>query len=172
MNDSIDIFFEEWLQQRASLPALSPDIQFIYRIARLSKILGQRLDRTLVKYELTRSQFEALAALRRKHPEPLCAQDLMEASLLTSGSVTAMINQMIKAQWVERDLHSEDRRRIQIRLTNKGKNKVEAVLRERIKDNTLLANLVSKTEQNKMNLMLKKYLMLLEDLESKEESKK
>lgn len=169
MNDSIDLFFAEWLQQKVTLPALSPEIQFIYRIARISKILGQRLDRTLVKYDLTRSQFEAMAALRRKYPQPLCAQDLMEASLLTSGSVTAMINQMIKAQWVERDLHAEDRRRIQIRLTAKGKQKVETVLRERIKDNTHLANLLSKADQNKMNLMLKKYLKTLEELESQEE---
>lgn len=163
--DSIDRFFEQWAAQGLELPHGSRDFQYIYRIARISKILGSRLDATCAKHGLTRSQFEALAALKRLHPQPLCAQDLMDASLLTSGSVTAMINQLLKRELVERDQHQGDRRRIQIRLTKKGRKVVEAAIQERLEDNSMLANLLPEPERARLNRLMRRLLVAMEALD-------
>ncbi len=165
MTDSIDRFFAEWAEQNAGLPNLPADIQYIYRIARISKLLGARLDATCARHGLTRSQFEALAALRRNHPRPLSAQDLMQASLLTSGSVTAMINRLLAAKLVVRDQSDEDARRILVRLTDAGMKVIEAAVRERIADNTTLAHLLDKKDRGPMNALMRSFLGKLEALE-------
>lgn len=165
MKDSIDRFFEEWTAQGIPLPKGLQEIQYIYRIIKVSKLLGVRLDATCARHGLTRSQFEALAALRRMQPKPLCAQELMEASLLTSGSVTSMINQLLKMGLVERDLHEQDRRRIQIRLTRKGLKVIEAAVQERLEDNRQLALLLPKQDRSELNQLMRDLLIGMERLE-------
>lgn len=162
MDDSIDRFFAQW---KARNMHLSRQVQYIYRIARISKILGRRLDATCAKHGLTRSQFEALAALRRMHPTPLSAQQVMDASLLTSGSVTAMINQLLVAGLVERDVATDDRRRIQIRLTRDGMRAIDVAIRERVDDNTQLAKLLPVKDQDAINGLLRRLLSAMEALE-------
>ncbi|MEZ4387240.1 MAG: MarR family transcriptional regulator [Candidatus Krumholzibacteriia bacterium] len=158
MSDRVDRFLAEWNEQDLELPQLRPEVGFVYRIAGASKLLGQRLDATCRRFGLTRSQYEALAVLRRKHPRPLCAQDIMDASLLTSGSVTAMINQLLKAGHVERDLNPDDRRRIQVRLTPAGTRLIEAAVQERAADNARLARLLSRADREHMNGLMRRFL--------------
>ncbi len=167
MSDSIDQFFKEWDSQLglSGLPKLPDDIQYIYRIARISKILGERLDATCNRLSLTRSQFEAMAVMRRRYPEPLCAGDLMSAALLTSGSVTAMLNQLLARGWVQRRANKEDKRRIEVQLTAAGKKIVEEAIHERIQDNTALARLLPKEQRTELNRVIKQLLSSLEALD-------
>lgn len=164
MSDSIDTFFEEWGIQALSgwPPELPEDIQYIYRIARMCKILGDRLDATCARHGLTRSQFEAMAVLRRRHPEPLNAGDLMLAAFLTSGSVTAMLNQLLDKGLVQRQAHKEDRRRIEVLLTPAGIQKIETAVQERIEDNIALGRLLPENSRKRMNLHMKEFLAAVE----------
>jgi len=167
MTDSIDKFFEEWAAQRekSGLPTLPEDAQYIYRIARMCKVLGERLDATCVRHDLTRSQFEAMAVLRRRHPEPLSAGDLMEAAFLTSGSVTAMLNQLLDKGLVQRQTNKEDKRRIEVLLTGEGMKKIESAIEERIQDNLALARLLPKGSREDMNRLMRQCLVMVEALE-------
>lgn len=162
MTDSIDQFFDEWASQAAPLPGIAPEVQYLYRLVKVSRILAKRLDETCATFDITRSQFEAMAVLRRRHPEPLSAQKIMAASMLTSGSVTAMINQLLKAGLVKRDLHPTDARRIQVGLTRKGMKTIEAALAARIKDNTELANMLPEAERKHMNELMRTLLGAME----------
>lgn len=167
MTDSIDRFLAEWAVQMAKsgLPELPPDAQYIYRMARVCKILGDRLDATCARHDLTRSQFEAMAVLRRRHPEPLSAGDLMKAAFLTSGSVTAMLNQLLDKNLVQRQPHKEDRRRIEVQLTPEGIRKIEAAIAERIQDNVALARLLPKKPREEINSLMRHFLAAAEALE-------
>lgn len=167
MTDSIDTFFAEWAEQSGSggLPKLPKDAQYIYRIARACKILGDRLDSTCARHDLTRSQFEAMAVLRRRHPEPLGAGDLMRAAFLTSGSVTAMLNQLLDKELVRRKVRKEDRRRIEVQLTPAGLKKIEAAVAERIRDNLALARLLPKAARQEVNSHMRQFLAAAEALE-------
>jgi DNA-binding MarR family transcriptional regulator len=167
MTDSIDRFFSEWAVQmeKAGLPGVPQDTQYIYRMARVCKILGDRLDATCARHDLTRSQFEAMAVLRRRHPEPLSAGDLMKAAFLTSGSVTAMLNQLLGKDLVQRQPHKEDRRRIEVQLTPEGIKKIEAVIAERIQDNVALAHLLPEKPREEINHLMRHFLAAAEALE-------
>ncbi|MBU2501708.1 MarR family transcriptional regulator [bacterium] len=166
MQDSIDRFFAEWEQQGLDLPARSAPA--VYRMIRVAKILGRRLDATCARHDLTRSQYEALAALRRVHPLPLSAQDIMDASFLTSGSVTAMINQMVRTGLVRKDLDPGDKRRLRIRLTSRGKSVIEAAVRERAADNVRLTELLAPARRETLNRVMREFLAAIESLDDRE----
>lgn len=168
MQDSIQVFFQEWAAGRRGLPELPNDAQFVYRIAKVSKILGKRLDETCSRHGLTRSQFEAMAVLRRRFPESLSAGELMEASLLTSGSVTAMINQLIARGLVVRAPDPTDKRRIEVQLTSQGVKTIEAAVAERIKDNGRIAELVPQGDRDEINRLMRFFLVALEKEEVSE----
>lgn len=165
MSDSIDHFFAEWATQHVDLPPLDGEMQFVYRIARVSKILGERLDASCARHGLTRSQFEAMAVLRRRHPVPLSAQDLMDASFLTSGSVTAMLRQLVAMGLVTRSPDPVDGRRIQVSLTPRGITVIEAAVRERLQDNAALARLLPETSRAQLNTRMRDFLSALESLD-------
>ena len=162
MTDSIDRFYAEWAAQIPGPGAPPADAGHLYRIMRIARLLGDRLDATCARHGLTRSQFEALAALRRRRPEPLSAQDLMDASFLTSGSVTAMINQLAANGLVRRRQHREDRRRLQISLTPRGTKVIEAAIAERAADNAALAAALPANRRQRLDKLLGECLGNLE----------
>jgi len=165
MKDAIDNFFFQWGQQRQVgdwPPPLPGDIQYVYRIARISRLLGERLDATCARHDMTRSQFEALATLRRHDPKPLSAGDLMRAAMLTSGSVTAMINQLLTRGWIERQSAGHDRRRIEVQLTTEGRRCIEPAISERIADNIAIAHGLPKASRKQIDNLLRQLLVSLE----------
>lgn len=165
MTDTIDEFLAQWGQQRSDggwPPPLPEDIQYIYRIARVCKLLGDRLDATCERHGLTRSQFEAMAVLRRRYPEPLSAGDLMQAAFLTSGSVTAMLNQLQDRGWVIRQPAAQDRRRIEVQLTLEGIRRIEPAIAERIADNTAIARSLPDEARAQIDRPLRQLLAALE----------
>lgn len=165
MADSMDHFFARWRAQGVPGIEIREDVHYLYRIVRICKILGQRVEASCTRHGLTRSQYEALSALLRHSPTPLSAQDLMEASMLTSGSVTAMINHLVLAGLVDRHQNAQDRRRIEVTLTQKGTRVVKAAIHDRLADNELLAHLLGGNEQKQADRLMRKLLSRLEGLE-------
>jgi len=166
VSDSIDQFFAEWRAQAKSggFPAVPEDAQYLYRIMRICKALGDRLDATCRRHVLTRSQFEAMAVLRRHHPAPLAAKDLMEAAFLTSGSVTAMLGHLLDKGLVVREVHNSDKRRIKVQLTPAGLEKIESAIKERIEDNVAIAQALPEDSRNEINGLLRQVLTGLESM--------
>lgn len=164
MTDSINRFFAEWGPHmgKGGIPMVPEDTHYLYRIMRICKALGDRLDATCRRHGLTRSQFEALAVLRRRHPDPLSAGDLMQAAFLTSGSVTAMLGQLLDKGLVSRNTHGRDKRRIQVQLTPAGMEKIEAATAERVRDNVALARLLPEESRANINQAMRAFLAALE----------
>lgn len=63
---------------------------------------------------------ELLAMGHLYHEGDLSPTELAERLDLTTGSVTALVNRLVKAGHVERHAHPEDRRRLVITLTRPG----------------------------------------------------
>lgn len=160
----MDHFFARWRAQGVPGIEIREDVHYLYRIVRICKILGQRVEATCTRHGLTRSQYEALSALLRHSPTPLSAQDLMEASMLTSGSVTAMINHLVASGLVERHQNPQDRRRIEVRITPAGTRVVKAAIYDRLADNETLAQLLQGDDQKQADRLMRKLLASLEGL--------
>jgi MarR family transcriptional regulator, 2-MHQ and catechol-resistance regulon repressor len=84
-----------------------------------------RMHRHLTDTGLTLSQFGVLEALYNKGP--LCQRDIGRKILKTSGNMTTVIDNLEKRKLVVREKDLADRRRISVKLTEKGYELIAAL---------------------------------------------
>ncbi|WP_413943044.1 MarR family winged helix-turn-helix transcriptional regulator [Bdellovibrio sp. HCB-162] len=161
--DYVDVFLQEWESQSGQVRYSDPATAFLFRTLRLSALLEARLSSLCAKHGITASQFQTLAALRRLSPQPLTAAQVMKYSVLTSGSVTSMIDQLQKKGLVKKLQDETDKRAVRITLTPRGKDLIEPILKERLKELQSFAKKISKKEQEAVSEALKKILLFEED---------
>lgn len=75
-------------------------------------------NRHIRSMRLTPSQFDVLATLG--DTEGMTCSELSEATLVTKGTLTGVLDRMEAKGLIRRDISSDDRRCIKIQLTSKG----------------------------------------------------
>ena len=97
------------------------------RISRIAQLLDERRSQAFAEHGLAAHEFDVLAALRRAGPpyEQTPGQ-LIEATHVTSGTMTNRLDRLAERNLVVRRAHPADGRQINIRLTAAGRRKVDA----------------------------------------------
>ena len=118
-SDSIAVLIEEWRQQR---PDLDPwPLTILGRIQRLSTHLSRIAEQRLQKIGLTWETFSLIVTLRRAGPPyALRPTDIYKKSLLTSGTITNRIDNVVRMGLAVREPAAHDRRSVVIKLTPAG----------------------------------------------------
>ena len=118
-SDSIAVLIEEWRQQR---PDLDPwPLTILGRIQRLSTHLSRIAEQRLQKIGLTWETFSLIVTLRRAGPPyALRPTDIYKKSLLTSGTITNRIDNVVRMGLAVREPAAHDRRGVVIKLTPAG----------------------------------------------------
>ncbi|MCU0620542.1 MAG: MarR family transcriptional regulator [Gemmatimonadales bacterium] len=96
------------------------------KLARAAGALGGALGQRLAAHRLTESQFGVLDALYHRGAMPQC--DLARKILRTTGNVTLVVDNLERRGLVHRVRRSDDRRYVEVRLTDAGRTLLEAVL--------------------------------------------
>ncbi len=101
-------------------------------------------------YNLTSAQYKILILI--SHMQPCRMSDLSEAAMVSTSSLTIMLNRLVDDGLVERLSAPEDRRVIKVRLTEKGK-----VLLKKVHEGYLdvLENVVASLAEDKKEVLLK-----------------
>ena len=122
--DVIDHLLAAW---RAARPNLDPSaLGVVGRVIVLAQHLEERVEAALAKHNLTLGQFDILATLRRHGPRGgLTPSRLLESVLLSSGGMTARLDKLEEAGLIVRTPEPEDRRRVVIELTQKGRRVID-----------------------------------------------
>jgi MarR family 2-MHQ and catechol resistance regulon transcriptional repressor len=107
--------------ERAERLALSTYL----KLTRASESLWNRLAPGLARADLTTSQFGVLEALY--HLGPMHQRDLGQRILKSSGNMTLVIDNLEKRGLVRRERSVEDRRFIQVHLTEEGERLIRRV---------------------------------------------
>ena len=129
--DIVDELQDDWSEQRPDLD-LEP-MGIALRIQALAKILGDQTAARLQEFELHWWQYDALSTLRRQgKPYEMAATELADDNMLTSGAMTNRIDRLEDRNLVERQPHSDDRRRVMVRLTQKGKKVIDEAIQYRL----------------------------------------
>lgn len=117
--DSIAVLIEEWSQQR---PDLDPwPLEILGRIQRLSTHLSRIAEQRLQTIGLTWETFSLIVTLRRAGaPYALRPTDIYKKSLLTSGTITNRIDNVVRMGLAVREPAAHDRRSVVIKLTPAG----------------------------------------------------
>lgn len=129
--DHVDKIVAQWTQERPDLD-VGP-MEVIGRIVRLANVLSQEMEQVFVRHDLTAASFDVLATLRRAGvPFSLSPGELIESTMVTSGTMTNRIDRLVKAGLVERRANPKDKRGFQICLTASGRALIDRVVEEHV----------------------------------------
>lgn len=158
--DYVDRFASEWECRRPDLAIgrLAP----LMRVLRLSSLLEKELASIARDQSITSAQFQVLAALRRHDPEPQSLSELTRIAILTSGSMTSLVDRLEERDFVRRQPHPADRRGVLLRLTDAGRAAVDATLTTRVRRLHALADVLSNDELERVSRALRKLLLAVD----------
>ena len=81
----------------------------------------------------------------------MCINDLIRRQISTSGTMTVIVKNLEKLNFIEKKINCNDKRYFKISLTVKGKKIVEEILPERIKQLNEFTSIF--TDEDKENLL-------------------
>lgn len=146
----------QWAKQR---PDLDTDpMELIWRINRLAFCLMDEMTATIARHDLTFPAFDVLATLLRSGPpHSLTPNQLLDTLMITSGTMTNRIDQLVKQGLVERSENPEDKRSCMITLTKKGLEVIDNAITDHVETQTRLVSVLSTQERTQLNELLKDY---------------
>jgi MarR family 2-MHQ and catechol resistance regulon transcriptional repressor len=101
------------------------NLKLVIAIARTHNALFGRIEKRLRKHNLSISEFGVLEFLFHKGRQPV--QTIAEKILVTSGTITYVIDKLVKKDLVAREKCSEDKRRFYVDLTENGRNLISEI---------------------------------------------
>ncbi len=130
MTDTVDVIMDLWRQEAPELTEALWPVAIVGRVQRLSRILDRALKDLYAEHGLEVWEFDVLTTLRRSGaPYELTPGALLEAAMITSGTMTNRIDRLETKDLVERVRDMHDRRSIHVRLTAHGIDVVDRIFR-------------------------------------------
>ena len=160
--DKVDKIIDQWNRERPDLDVTSMGL--IGRFKQITQRLSLEMAKTFTEHGLNPANFDVLATLRRAgSPYALSPNDLIASTMVTSGTMTNRIDQLTKAGLVERIQNPNDRRSVVVSLTKKGFTIIDPTLKAHVTTQDRLTSGLSESESKKLNALLRKFLMSLEE---------
>ena len=117
--DPVDAIIDQWAAARPDLDTKAMEV--FGRIHRLSRTMGDRMEKAYAPYGISRGEFDVLATLRRAdEPHTLSPRQLSATLMLTTGGMTGRLDKLERAGLLRRSPDPHDRRGLQVTLTEKG----------------------------------------------------
>ncbi|WP_416985252.1 MarR family winged helix-turn-helix transcriptional regulator [Streptomyces sp. T028] len=127
--DTVAAVVGQWQTVRPDLD--TGPMEIIGRVNRCAALLQQAEDAPLRRAGLSRPEFDLLGALRRTGHE-LTPGELARETFSSGAAVTKRLKQLTERGLVERRGDTRDRRVAHLRLTDAGRDLVDAVLPEQL----------------------------------------
>ncbi|HET8594091.1 MAG TPA: MarR family transcriptional regulator [Intrasporangium sp.] len=159
--DDVDEILAAWRRERPDLD-VSP-LEVLSRVSRLARRLDLARGSAFSEQGLEAWAFDVLSALRRAgDPYELSPGQLVQQTLVTSGTMTNRVDRLERRGLVERRPDPGDRRGVHVRLTDTGREVVDRAMAELItQENSMLGHL-SATDQRQLAGLLRRMLAPLE----------
>jgi DNA-binding MarR family transcriptional regulator len=90
--------------------------------------ISASLDQLLAQHRLLQGRWWVLVLLMREETFTSTPSDLAEKTGVTKATMTGFLDGLEKEGLVQRVLHEEDRRKLQIKLTQQGQQKLDEVM--------------------------------------------
>ncbi|GGJ37208.1 MarR family winged helix-turn-helix transcriptional regulator [Streptomyces brasiliensis] len=118
-SDPVDAIVEQWARERPDLDTSAMEV--FGRIFRLSRAMGDRMEKAYAHFGISRGEFDVLATLRRAgRPYTLSPRSLSATLMLTTGGMTGRLDKLERAGLLRRSPDPHDRRGLQVTLTPEG----------------------------------------------------
>lgn len=159
--DPVDVILAQWQRERPDLD-VSP-MGVIGRVTRVAKHLDRGIQETFTDFGLTVGEFDVLATLRRAgQPYQLSPTALFGALMVSSGTMTHRIDQLERAELVQRVPDPDDRRGTLITLTKQGFALIEQAVEAHVANEHRLLSALTASERELFIQLLRKLLLSFE----------
>lgn len=164
--DAIDRLQQQWRRERPDIDVSSIGISS--RVWRTARVLTRIRDAQLRELGTDAVTVDVLAELRRAGPPyRLTAGELREISMISSGGVSQRLDRLERAGLVERSISDDDRRVIDVRLTDAGHVLIDSVLAElMVNDSAMLSHLTA-SEHRQLEDLLRRVMAIVDQAEQR-----
>jgi DNA-binding MarR family transcriptional regulator len=168
--DAIDAKLQTWARE---LPDLDLETEgVVSRIQHLEKRLKRSMEETLGQFGLNYGEWVVLGALRSAGaPYRRSAGALARILDLTSGAMTNRLDRMESAGLVVRVPDPEDRRGVQIEITDRGRELWEEAVGVQAAKEQMVASALSTKEKEQLNQLQRRLMLALEDAAASRDSR-
>ena len=162
--DHVDAFLE---QLAGELPTLDLAVEGIVdRTMGLSRRFRRTMDDTLAGFGLTWVEFKILSSLRHAGPPYRRSPGrLAEHTELSSGAMTNRLDKLEAAGLVRRSPDPDDRRGIQVVLTEKGFATWQRSVGVQAQKEALIPSALTDEEKEQLNVLLRRLMLAFERTE-------
>lgn len=159
--DDVDVVVAAWRRERPDLD-VSP-LEVFSRVSRLARRLDLARGHAFAGHRIDGWSFDVLAALRRAgEPYQLSPGQLVQQTLVTSGTMTNRVDRLERAGFVERGPDPSDRRGVLVRLTDPGRDVVDAAMADLVAQEESLLRDLPASDQTQLAALLRRILAPLE----------
>ena len=154
-SDEVDRIVDAWQVQRPDLD-FSP-LKVLSRVDRLSRHLDHARKSAFRRSELAPWEWDVLSALRRAgEPFQLSPKQLLQQTLVSSGTMTNRIDRLVERGLVHREADPEDGRSVLVTLTDQGRTRVDAAITRLVDAESELLSAISGSDQDRLAGLLRK----------------
>lgn len=133
-------------------------------LSRASKVIAEEVVKTIEKHGLNPTEFAVLELLHHKGRQPI--QKIGQKILLSSGSMTYVVDKLAKRGLLERVFCEEDKRVTYMSITVDGKNLIESIFPAHADRIESIMSVLSPEEQELAIALLKKLGLSVKNLSS------
>lgn len=154
-SDEVDRIVAAWETQRPDLD-FSP-LEVFSRVDRLSHHLDRARRDAFRRSELEPWEWDVLSALRRSgEPYQLSPKQLLQQTLVSSGTMTNRIDRLAGRRLVRREADREDRRSILVTMTEEGRTRVDAAITRLVDAEAVLLQRLTRADRDRLAGLLRK----------------
>jgi DNA-binding MarR family transcriptional regulator len=162
--DHVDRFLESI---REELPDLDLTVEGIVdRINGLSRRIKRLMDETLTERDLTWGEWKVLGLLRRSPEHRRSPGYLAVHAELSSGAMTNRLDNLEKRGLIKRLPDPNDRRGVQVELTDAGSKAYEESTAAQAAKEGLIASALNEKEKDELNNLLRRLMLAAEQVQS------
>lgn len=154
-SDEVDRIVGAWVRQRPDLD-FSP-LEVLSRVDRLSRHLDRARKEAFRRSELEPWEWDVLSALRRAgEPFQLSPKQLLQQTLVSSGTMTNRIDRLVGRRLVRRESDPGDGRSVLVTLTPDGRTRVDAAITRLVDAEAILLGTLSRGDRDRLANLLRK----------------
>ncbi|MBS1698862.1 MAG: MarR family transcriptional regulator [Actinobacteria bacterium] len=153
--DEVDRIVAAWNTQRPDLD-FSP-LEVLSRVDRLSRLLDRARRDVFRRSDLETWEWDVLSALRRAGaPFQLSPKQLLQQTLVSSGTMTNRIDRLVGRRLVHREADPDDGRSVLVTLTDDGRVRVDAAITRLVDVEATMLSALGRGDRERVAVLLRK----------------
>jgi DNA-binding MarR family transcriptional regulator len=134
--------------------------KIILNIIYTQNVVADKFNEVIKPYDLSSEQYNVLRILRGQKGRPANMCIIQERMLSKNSNTTRLIDKLLLKELVTREVCPENRRKIEVLITNKGLELLKILDPKVLEYENQFADNLSTTEKAQLNTLLEKYRTL------------